>query len=475
MTTRVGDDLCVQTRVVVVAAGHKHIPAPKSGGSYPAFLISNDVSVDADTLTSNSSSASGPPARWRTKRDLLLLSRSAKATISVANSTSKTTKKGLGSFPKSTFCKLSDAAASCPWIRPDVEFSPHVQLLEELHPQQDVRKGWRPEMFKSVRRLDEFLKECLDLYEFALANKPGGKDAEAEQPILRGWRDFCRPTDADGLIDYNSVPCDAGQVIEYDDSSKRRVLDKNITSLSADPTKRAASLGQYFASDDNAAAVVDAAVTLAGICGDDGNYMEDLQSIVFVEPSCGDGRVLECLLKRCLNMGISTCTVLAYDIDDVAIEACEERIRSSFDDEASKLPPRAIQQADFLSLSKDGLSRDIAGAQKGREDYMCVNKNNYRVVFLGGPPYSLGPLVNGREPERGLDLPQQFLRQCLIDLEGDAVSFLLPERSERDANALQKDLPDCWKCTTNSVKESSFDFLGKSVSQPSILQCWHRK
>lgn len=443
----------------VVAAGHKHIFAPKSGNSFPAILIAGLSNFDLPA-------ARGTCAKWRSKRDFLLLSRAAKASSAALLLDNKETadgsirkRDGNGEFPKSVYKKLTDAAASCPWTRPidtDDTCIPEVQYLSALNERDN---GWKPEMIKSVRCLDSFLEKCGEIYERAVSegytvDKEHG-DNKNLPPIIQGWRNFCRQGDAQGLI------------VGIVSAGQKRPLAKTSSSLPIDPTTRAARLGQYFASEENAGAVVDGAIELA--------RNAPARRVVFIEPSCGDGRVLECLMERLFSSPsdmANVCCVLGFDIDDRAVHACQSRVHQSNCDNAGTLPI-SIQQKDFLELTRSELQTHIAETSQGQED-------NTACVFLGGPPYTLGPLVDGFErnkesSKRGLDLPMRFLRQCMNELEGCGISFLLPERCEKDAETLYRELPRGWKFINTKITESSFDFRGKMISQPSILQQWMKE
>lgn len=409
--------------------------------------------------------------RWRTKRDLLLLSRAAKS--------SAASKGHKGEFPKAIYKKLADAAASCPWVFPTdgagrTEDEQDSMLALEKH---QAENGWKPEMTKSVRRLDSFLAECADLYQHAVAES-------MDLPIIQGWKDFCRPAHTEGLIncdDHVQSANNDGQVPSS--AGKKRPHVQDLSSLPADPTKRAASLGQYFASDENAAAVVECAIELAkkAICRNDGasNGRKQL-SIIFLEPSAGDGCILECLMEHLRLNSVDAASVecvLGFDIDDRAVEACRTRMHQYMD--IAGLPPILVQQADFLTLTKGKVQQLVAEARKGQES---SSLDSNVVICFGGPPYSLGPLMredgagnNESSSQRGLDLPEQFLRRCMIELECCGISFLLPQRSGKDAEELCKDLPRGWKYHNTSLAESSFDFRGKTVSQPSLLQTWDKE
>ena len=334
----------------VVAAGHKHIFAPKSGNSFPAILIAGLSNFDLPA-------ARGTCAKWRSKRDFLLLSRAAKASSAALLLDNKETtdgsirkRDGNGEFPKSVYKKLTDAAASCPWTRPidtDDTCIPEVQYLSALNERDN---GWKPEMIKSVRCLDSFLEKCGEIYERAVSegytvDKEHG-DNKNLPPIIQGWRDFCRQGDAQGLI---------GGIVS---AGQKRPLAETSSSLPIDPTTRAARLGQYFASEENAGAVVDAAIELA--------RNAPARRVVFIEPSCGDGRVLERLMERLLSSPsdmANVCCVLGFDIDDRAVHACQSRVHQS---NCAGTLPISIQQKDFLELTRLELRRILRRRLKGK-------------------------------------------------------------------------------------------------------------
>ena len=165
----------------------------------------------------------------------------------------------------------------------------------------------------------------------------------------------------------------------------------------------------------------------------------------------------------------NVCCVLGFDIDDRAVHACQSRVHQSNCDNAGTLPI-SIHQTDFLKLTRAELQKHIADTSKGQEDDTAC-------IFLGGPPYTLGPLVDGAErnkesSKRGLDLPKKFLRRCMNELGGCGISFLLPERCKKDAETLRQELPRGWKFINTKITESSFYFRGKMIMQPSILQQW---
>ena len=220
--------------------------------------------------------------------------------------------------------------------------------------------------------------------------------------------------------------------------------------------------------------------------------------LVLVEPSCGDGRVLErmgdevrALLLRgrgeeiLARGGGRRCVLLGYDVDGEAVEECRRRVRGGQEQGrgrgrgAEGGPAVAVRRADFLSLTREELVRDARDAAAA-----VVDEASLRFVFFGGPPYSSGQGGRGGEAGRGLDLPDRFVRRCLEELGGHGASFLLPERCARSAGGLREVLNGTgggsargeggsWNYETAQLEESSFDFCGRTVPQPSVLQAWY--
>ena len=116
----------------------------------------------------------------------------------------------------------------------------------------------------------------------------------------------------------------------------------------------------------------------------------------------------------------------------------------------------------FLSLSKQDLSKDLANNQR------LPAELNRLVVVFGGPPYT---------PK---DLPERFILHSIHELRADIVVFLLPKRCEKDAGSIQEKL-NCyasekgrWCFVNKELADSTFDFEGNYVSQPSTLQYWYQ-
>jgi hypothetical protein len=139
-----GEDANLPT---VLACGYRQIRIPKSGLTFPTFLVS--LPNKKHTV-------------WRSKRDFLLLRRVSSTT-----------------FPKAALRKLAE---NVPWRRPNVDVLPSCCL--------GPNNQYQVFMKKSVLQLDQFLKDI----EAAAAS------SYADQKGLEAWEVFCRPEDTEGLV-----------------------------------------------------------------------------------------------------------------------------------------------------------------------------------------------------------------------------------------------------------------------------------
>lgn len=188
------------------------------------------------------------------------------------------------------------------------------------------------------------------------------------------------------------------------------------------------------------------------------DLVHSTRSIVFVEPSCGDGRIIvELLNSRTCALNVER--IIGFDIDPSVVKQSRrnlETIGIAMDLVDSPL----VRCRNFLSLSQQDLAKDVANNQR------LPAELNRLVVVFGGPPYT---------PK---DLPERFILHSIHELRADIVVFLLPKRCEKDACSIQEKL-NChasetgrWCFVNKELANSTFDFEGNCVSQPSILQYW---
>jgi hypothetical protein len=168
-------------------------------------------------------------------------------------------------------------------------------------------------------------------------------------------------------------------------------------------------------------------------------------SIVFLEPSCGDGRILRELLQTTKDFVGSNAAYVGIEIDPNAIEKSKQKLNGS---------KVTLKCADYLSL----LNREQLSPE-------CTDSST--LIALGGPPYS---------PHH---LPERFILHSIIHMRAAIVVFILPQRLSRDAEKIQKilnnhDISERWSFDNNYLENISFSFGEDTVPQPSILQSWYK-
>ena len=402
----------------VIACGHRQIQT-KSGNSFPAFLI---------RLPDNGIEESDDNRRffWRSKRDFLVLNRS-------------TTEH---SFPKKAFAKLSNQA---PWVRPDDEEAPssggYCKLLVRDCDVSDsiIENNFNPNMKKSLQQLDEFLLKASSASKQATSDN----DGDDNNSIVKAWKVFCKSKHTNHLVDDSN-------------NSANNLHDTH--------TPTAAKLGQYFASDDNARLVIK---KMMEILERDGERSTN-DSLVFVEPSCGDGRIISELLHATKHLKADSIQILGYDIDPTAIERAKASLSES---------EVGLECKDFLSLSKRDLLSAIATkssttteAEASSRKRRRADDGNGKVIVVGGPPYTPKPL------------PQQFILHSIQELKAEIVVFILPKRCKKDADHLQQVLNSTtneatseWLYSNTELENIDFSFEQSTIQQPSVLQCWYKR
>ena len=303
-------------------------------------------------------------------------------------------------FPKKAYAKLCEQAQiNGPWIIPDAP--------------QGIVSSWLPEsccplsanfdrrMKKSLYLLECFVKSC---------------EYEAMKADTTAWHSFCKPDQSQHLL----VPL--------------ALTRPEPCSLNA------ARLGQYFASDENSSLVAAKVMELAELVTE--------SSTVFVEPSCGDGRIISKILPL-LNARDLSSKVIGYDIDQNSINKAKETIR----DERV-----VLRCTDYLKNKRRSLEND---AGMPMPDFKCI-------VF-GGPPY---------RQDDGFDPCSQFVKHSIEELKADFVVFILPMRC-KNADGLReiinKNVSECWDYDNSPLKDIEFHFQNTTVTQPSFLQVWRRR
>ena len=393
----------------VIACGQRQIQT-KSGNKFPAFLVRCGESDHRYF--------------WRSKRDFLVLNRATEH-----------------SFPKKAFAKLSDQAQNNgSWVRPDDDEAPfggYCKLVGD-HDVSDniIERNFNPNMKKSLLQLDEFLLKASTASKETISDNDGsGNDS-----TTKAWNAFCKPEHTNYLADSSN----------------------SINNLKTH-TPTAARLGQYFASNDNARLVIRKLIELL----ERDNESNTNGSLVFVEPSCGDGRIISELLNATKQLKANNTKIVGYDIDPTAIERAKANLSGN---------EVALECKDFLSLTRRDLlsaisstSLTIPEEETSSRKRRRVDDDNGKVIVLGGPPYTPKPL------------PQQFILHSIQQLKAEIVVFILPERCKKDADQLQQTLNNTtneasrkWIYSNTELENIDFSFEQSTIQQPSVLQCWYQ-
>mmetsp|Transcript_9812 Transcript_9812/g.22327 ORF Transcript_9812/g.22327 Transcript_9812/m.22327 type:complete len:390 (-) Transcript_9812:19-1188(-) len=369
-------------RVVVLACGHLQLRS-KAGNLFPAFLLN----------------VGGTVCVWKVKKDFLCLQRCYGQT-----------------FPKKAYAKLSEAAQiNGPWVVPDAPLGIVSSWLPEgccpLPGNYDRR------MKKSLYLLECFVKNC---------------EYEAMKADTTAWHSFCKPDQSQHLLvpllqlTVDSEPCGLNQA--------------RPKPCSLNPAR----LGQYFASDANSSLVASKVMELVTARAEDDTFdCPMVRPTVFVEPSCGDGRIVSKVLPLLKARDI----VICYDIDQNVINKAKETIR---DDRV------VLRCTNYLDSNRRTLENDA-----GMPDFKCI-------VF-GGPPY---------RQDDDFDPCVQFVAHSIEELKADFVVFILPIRCKKLADGLRESMNNnvskCWDYDNFPLQDMEFHFQDTKVTQPSFLQVWRR-
>lgn len=370
----------------ILACGYRRIRIQKSGLSFPTFLVS---------LPDHHQTA------WRSKRDFLLL---ARATASCNNRGTV-----IRPFPKAMFQKLSDKA---PWWRPLP-----TDDLNDFNPTVTMSNNYHVSMKKSILQLDQFLQSVRKVAD------------SGDFDVKEAWEIFCRPGDTEGLIaekDSSVTAEQVDQVTAFDGKASKMTTSKQESSR----------LGQYFCSSQNANQVAQIVVEKTKY------VLQSDAAVLFLEPSCGHGDIVQALIDELVRQQISSSNVKiqGYDIDPNAIRTCKNRNVSS----------------DY----------EISWTCENFLESKCLHSQEITVVCFGGPPYTTGA---GSSSDIQRDLPALFIRHCIDEWKASCIFFLMPDRYRENPKSAP---PDRFQCENLDIQSSTFFFQGSiQVTQPSFLQC----
>lgn len=222
--------------------------------------------------------------------------------------------------------------------------------------------------------------------------------------------------------------------------------------------KHARKMQQYLMSAENVGYVIREALKGSG------------ENTVYIEPSCGDGRLVLALAEQG-----SVRHVVGCELDAVISDKATAAVASS-----AVAHKCRILSGNFLSTRSSDF---VSGLMEEQKD--SIERD---IVVFGGPPYTLGggdgSLVASGDAaaDTGRDLPLQFISHAARELKPRKMVLLLPPRCgetsyiERTKETIinRGVVGDgiSWDVVTVPAPNNEFDFCGRIIRQPSIIQLW---
>ena len=257
----------------------------------------------------------------------------------------------------------------------------------------------------------------------------------------------------------------------YASLKKRRISQRQLESESR-------RLQQYFTTDKNLI------LLMSLVCG---GISQPLEDILFIEPSCGDGRIVDALI------GAGARKLFVCDIDSELVSRVRNLLLTN-----NKLSSEnvIVTTQDFLTTSPASL----VNSSSNNSSNSC-GRTSYKIA-VGNPPYSIRNILNDStvpsstidgidgDDEDGDDGALLFIVHCACVLRVDRIVFVLPERCDKSTfinkvlHHLNVSTPGesdemekrkIWYLKQSIPADSSFDLLGRIVKQPSVVQVWDCK
>eukprot|EP00981_Chlorochromonas_danica_P007969 scaffold1931_cov215-Ochromonas_danica.AAC.25 len=324
-----------------------------------------------------------------------------------------------------------------------------------------------------------------------------------------GWK-LCYSTSVNKLDNWlNSLLIKNTTIaLEFcDDTQHNQLCDLRNERLQREARPR--QLQQYFASDANIDILLDllgygSAIVAPGTL--------DSSEIVYVDPSCGDGRILKTLLLK------GATNVFGCDIDPVVADIASKTLAETVSI-MNNNSHATILVEDFLSTTRESLS--TAYSHTNTTSHSCHSSGSSssssssgsglfatRVFVAGSPPFSncrlqkirnsqLSQCVStntiGEDHLEGIDdecadYPMLFLKHCAHQLQAEKIALLLPVRCAKTSfiesafrilnNPSSYEELVCqqkWTLAKMVAGDGSFELAGTVVRLPCIIHLWERE
>lgn len=221
------------------------------------------------------------------------------------------------------------------------------------------------------------------------------------------------------------------------------VTAKRRQAEAREESKHARDLQQYFTSSP----LVERVLKLVR------ERLQSEENVVWLEPSCGDGRFLTALLRDGARR------VVGFEIDERVQRVAEQQVQKVLTVAGSDGAQAEVHRGDFLTSTRTTALDEF-------------------VVAIGNPPF-------GARGGDGSDLVHHFFRHAAIEWRARVVAFIVPERCSRpsfvETTLLQLNEAGsaAWTLSMqHPLTDFEFEFGAgdalKRVRQPSVLQLFSR-
>ena len=243
-------------------------------------------------------------------------------------------------------------------------------------------------------------------------------------------------------------------------------------------TARARKLQQYFVSDANISLVLEHMFPKENLDTDKANT-----KYVVLEPSCGDGRLLEKLAQICVRKNEvrksthgSCVATFGCEIDPYVGKVAKHRF---FKENVSRGGIGIhVHIGDFLKTTTFMLSNWIESCVHEAD---ILTSSIPRLLVVGCPPYQEKGVKDGinSTPPSGADLIFQFLVHSANILKAERIVIIAPTRCGKHryvAQCLQEmNKSGNWILAEQVEGDKHFELAGSVVKIPSILQVYERQ
>jgi len=219
------------------------------------------------------------------------------------------------------------------------------------------------------------------------------------------------------------------QLEEFINEERYHLYRQQLT-LRCQNERRKRELQQYFTLSDNIETLIKTTFEYLSISSTLPSIVNDC---LFIEPSCGDGRIIQSLIaKGCKN-------IIGYEIDGDIVKSIENlEVKSK------------ISVQDFTGIGK-----------------MLLAHAYKNIILIGNPPFA--------DQRKYRHYPLEFILQGINHYNVTFVAFILPVRcrfssfTDELLDQIHTRSSSTWQIINIFDVDSSFEFNHRVITQPSIL------